>query len=215
MALAAVARFRPVLLAAVVLAAVACGGDTKAPTTERLPDAASLIPAAPAPQPTPTPVPGSTPEPTPFPADPSPGRPGGESPTAATGCGDPFPPVLSRINVKVHGQQSDRTLLDATPLVADLAYCQAIGFPDRAICPVRPEGHPERVACETAVVGVARDTGRSGPTWSANGRACTGPDGGTPACQNHGDNQYLAFAYGSGVFRACAASGVCGEVALP
>ena len=96
-----------------------------------------------------------------------------------------------------------------------MAYCRAIGFTDgRAFCPVRPEGHPERLACEAAVVGRASDTGRAGPTWSADGRRCTGPDGGT-SCLNHRENQYLAFAYGAGVFRACAASGVCGEITLP
>ena len=214
MAFEAVARSRPVLLAALVLAVGACSEGTKTPTTQRMPDAASFIPAAPAPQPTPTPVPGTTPEPTPFPGDPDPGRPGGGGSTATAGCGQPFPPSLSRINVKLHGQQSDRALLDATPLVADAAYCSQIGFPDRSLCPVRPEGHPERVACETAVVGVASDTGRAGPTWSANGTSCTGPTGG-PSCLNHPENQYLAFAYGAGVFRACAASGVCGEITLP
>jgi hypothetical protein len=118
--------------------------------------------------------------------------------------------------VKLHGQQSDRALLDATPLVGpDAEYCQRIGFTDgRSFCPVRPEGHPERQACEAARVGSASDTGRAGPTWSANGRPCNGLDGGV-SCANHPGNQYLAYAYGAGRFRACAASGVCGEISLP
>jgi len=119
------------------------------------------------------------------------------------------------MTVKLHGQSGDRALLDSTPLVGpDAAYCQQIGFSDgRSFCPVRPEGHPERQACEAARVGRASDTGRAGPTWSANGKPCNGPDGGT-ACQNHPDNQYLAFAWGSGTFRACTQGGVCGEVVL-
>ena len=113
-------------------------------------------------------------------------------------------------------QDFDLVLLDSTPLVGpDAEYCRAIGFTDgRTVCPVRMEGNPERSACEALRVGRASDTGRPGPTWSANGKRCDGPDGGT-ACLNHSENQYLAWAYGSGTFRACAASGVCGELVVP
>jgi hypothetical protein len=106
-------------------------------------------------------------------------------------------------------------VLDATPLVGpDAAYCLAIGYPDgRRYCPVLPEGHPERAACEAMLVGRARDTGRAGPTWSAAGRPCSGSDG-SPSCENHPDNQYLVFAYGTGTFGACAASGVCGQLVV-
>jgi hypothetical protein len=210
-------RTRPVALFALVLAGLAagsCGGGKKDTSpTPAYPDAASLIPTQPAPQPTPTPTPGSVPD-----VDPLPARPGGTGDAAgvaSSGCGAPVPPPVSRINVKVHGRGDDRTLLDSTPLVGpDVVYCRAIGYDDgRAFCPVRPEGHPERQACEAARVGRASDTGRPGPTWSADGKRCNGPDGGA-SCLNHPDNQYLVFAYGSGTFRACAASGVCGEIAL-
>jgi hypothetical protein len=168
-----------------------------------------MVPTAPAPQPTPTPVPGSEPDPDPVPAIPGGGGGGSSS------CGPPVPPPLSRMNVKVHGRSGERYVLDATPIVGpDVAYCRVIGFTDgRQFCPVRVEGHPERQACEAARVGRAADTGRSGPTWSANGKRCNGPDGST-SCMNHPDNQYLVFAYGSGTFRACTAGGVCGEVAV-
>lgn len=168
------------------------------------------MPTVPAPQPTPTPVPGTEPE-----ADPVPAIPGGGGGVSGS-CGEPVPPPISRMNVKLHGAAGDRALLDSTPIVGpDAAYCKRIGFTDgRTFCPVRGEGHPERQACEAARVGRASDTGRAGPTWSANGKRCNGPDGGT-ACLNHPDNQYLAFAYGSGTFKACAQSGVCGEVVLP
>ncbi len=107
----------------------------------------------------------------------------GDLPPAGSGCGKPYPPPISRFNAKVHvpGQPA---LLDSTPLVADLAYCNLIGYTDRAFCPVRMEGSPERVACEAWAVGNARDTGRAGPTWTRmpEGTPCTGPASG---CSNH------------------------------
>jgi len=192
------------------LALAACGGGGETATPSRpapLPDVA-LVPTAPAPQPSPTPIPGSEPDPDPVPAIPGGG--GGSST-----CGAPVPPPVSRMNVKPHGGSGERMLLDSTPIVGpDVAYCARIGFTDgRPFCPVRVEGHPERQACEAARVGRASDTGRAGPTWTANGKRCDGPDGGA-SCLNHPDNQYLVFAYGSGTFRACTASGVCGEVVL-
>ena len=195
------------------LTAGSCGDGAKAPTeTQRLPDAAALIPVAPAPPPKATPTPGAVPEDEIIVVTPDDG---GESGASGT-CGEPFPPPVSRFNVKVHSRQSDRVVLDATPLVGpDAEYCAKIGFPDRSICPVRPEGDPERQACEAARVGRAGDTGRYGPTWAANGGACDGADHGGASCANHPGNQYLAFAWGAGAFRACAASGVCGEIRLP
>jgi hypothetical protein len=205
------------LLAALLaagLAAGACGdGSSSRTPPPSYPDPTSLIPTAPAPQPTPTPTPGSVPEAAPLPA--IPGGTGDQGSTASAGGGEPVPPPVSRMNVKVHSRQTDRVVLDSTPLVGpDVAYCRQIGYDDgRAYCPVRLEGHPERAACETARVGRASDTGRPGPTWSANGGRCSGPDAGA-SCMNHPDNQYLVFAYGSGTFRACTASGACGEITL-
>ena len=201
-------RLAPALV--VLLLSAACGGGTSEPTrTPTQPDVAS-IPTAPAPQPTPTPTPGTEPEPVP-------GVPGGGGDGGVAGrCGAPTPPPVSRMALKVHGSSGDRSLLDSTPLVGpDAEYCKKIGFTDgRTICPVRMEGSPEREACEAARVGRASDTGRPGPTWSANGKRCNGPDGGT-ACLNHSENQYLVWAYGAGSFKACTASGVCGELVLP
>jgi len=109
-----------------------------------------------------------------------------------------------------------RLILDSTPLVGpNRDYCQQIGFTDgRQFCPVRPEGHPERFACEAAIIGQARDTGRTGPTWSANGAGCLSGAGNPPYCNNHPDNQFLVFAVGSGTFQACGQSGVCGAVVV-
>jgi hypothetical protein len=201
-----------VVVLAAGLAAGSCGDGEKAPSEPpRLPDAAALIPAAPAPQPSPTPTPGALPDDEIIVV-----IPGGDGGGASGTCGEPFPPPISRFNVKVHSAQSGRATLDATPLVGpDVEYCRQVGFPDRSICPVRPEGTPDRVACEAARVGVAGDTGRYGPTWTANGGPCDGADHGGASCDNHPGNQYLAFAYGAGTFRACAASGACGAIELP
>ncbi len=192
---------------AVALALGACHDAQTSPPAP-LPNAASLIPEAPA-RPSPTPTPPEDP----LPATPGDGRGGGTNTT--TGCGEPVPPPISRFAVKVWGQAGDHAVLDSTPLIGpDVVYCRQIGYTDgRSFCPVRPDGHPERLACEAIGVGVAADTGRVGPTWTADGRPCTGPAPGA-YCVNHSANQFQVLAYGSGTFRACAQSGVCGQVVL-
>jgi len=198
------------VLGTLLLSHAACGGGSsgsdKQPT-ERLPDAASLIPTAPAPQPTATPA-----EP-PASEDPWPASPGGGG---SAECGDPVPPPIATMALKVQGGTAERLLLDSTPLVGpDIAYCKRIGYTDgRAYCPVRPEGSPERVACEALRVGRATDTGRSGPTWTVDGRPCDG-SGAVASCVNHPANQFQVYASGSGKFRACAAGGACGDLRVP
>ncbi len=132
-----------------------------------------------------------------------------DAPPQGSGCGRPFPPPISRFNVKVHFQSGDYWTLNSTPMVGhDVEYCARIGYTDgRSLCPVRPEGHPERLACEEWAVGRAEDTGRVGPTWTFEDHYCTGPESG---CQNAADNQYLLWAYGSGRYAACATNGACG-----
>lgn len=169
---------------------------------------APLIPVAPipaAPQPTPRPTPGvpgaPPPDEEPLPA----GGGGGGGP-----CSDPLPGPASQVNVKVHIRGANRITLDATPLVGpDDAYCRQVGFTGRRFCPTRLEGHPERASCDALVSGTAADTGRAGPTWKVNGQPCDGN-----GCQNHPDNQFLAFAYGPGTYSACVASGACGSLAV-
>ena len=210
-------RAVPLLVLVFGVAFGSCGGGDGAKQSQTLPDAAALIPTAPAPQPT------ATPSGTPTPpgqvvvvVTPGGGGGGGGGGTNSTGCGAPVPPPVSRFNVRALSHAADRYTLDSTPLVGpNAAYCAKVGYYDRSICPVRLEGSPDRSACEAAVVGIAADTGRQGPTWSANGGPCDGHDHGGGSCANHGSNQYLAFAWGVGTFRACAANGVCGSVTLP
>lgn len=154
--------------------------------------------ATPTPAATPTPKPTATPGPEPTPA-----------PTPVAGCNPPLPPAVSRMNTKIHIKGGPKITLDTTPLVRDAAYCRKVGFPDRTECPVRPEGNAERVPCETYAVGHAFDTGRAGPTWYKDGKLCTGQ---SDSCENHPDNQYLLWAYGSGYYKACTEDDVCGGV---
>ena len=129
-----------------------------------------------------------------------------DAPPIGSGCGRPYPPVVTRLRCKVHLKGRGVYTLDSTPLVGpDLAYCSSVGFTDRAICPLRQEGAPDRVACENWRVGKAKDTGRPGPTWTkGDGSYCTGPESG---CQNHPDSQYQLFTYRSGTYVVTAENG--------
>jgi hypothetical protein len=186
--------------------------------TEELPTAPSASPKAPnsgvlkvsiptiptpTPKPAPTPTPGPAPTPTPTPQ--------ATPPPNTGGCGQPIPPPLWNINTKVHIRGPRFWTLDSTPIVHDREYCAQIGFTDgRVDCPVRTEGSSDRLACEVyALGGYAVDTGRPGPTWTRNGKHCTGADG---DCENHQDNQFLVYAYGGGAYQACSRTGVCGTV---
>ena len=78
--------------------------------------------------PSPTPIPTPTPDP--------------NIPPVGSGCGQPYPPKITRFVIKVSYKLKDYWIVDSTPLVGvDGAYCAAIGFTDgRLICPIRPEG---------------------------------------------------------------------------
>jgi hypothetical protein len=153
--------------------------------------------------PVPTPIPAPTPDPNVPPAD--------------SGCGQPYPPKLSRLSAKVHLKDKDYWTLDATPQIGPNGdYCAAIGFTDgRLFCPVRPEGAPDRAACENWRIGIAKDTGKPGPTWTftppdGTQTYCTGPDSG---CE-HNDNPFQMNAYKGGIYQVCAADppGLCDQV---
>ncbi len=155
---------------------------------------------APSPDPSSPPNPDPTPEPTPEPKDEPP-------PEDTGGCGEPLPPPIQSANVKTHFKRAAKWTLDSTPLTGGWEYCKEIGFRDgRNNCPVRPEGHPERKACEAWAVGNAEDTGRTGPTWLRDNKHCDGS-----ACENSPTNQYQVFAYKNGTYKACVKSGACGR----
>jgi len=134
----------------------------------------------------------------------------GDLPPVGSGCGAPYPPPISRMNCKLHLRVGEYDLLDSTAIVGhDAAYCAAVGFPDRSLCPVRPENSPEREACEAWRVGYAQDTGRPGPTWTVGGRFCTGKASG---CENHPTNQHQLMVYASGTYQVCSQTGSCCSV---
>ncbi|MGE5126817.1 MAG: hypothetical protein ACM3PV_11035 [Betaproteobacteria bacterium] len=197
----------------VCLLALACG-TLHSPTEPKPAPEKNSQSNPPDPSGVPAPVfggPAASPSPSPS-ADPG----AQATPPPATGegsgeCGEPLPPPVTSIGVKVHIRGTENWILDSTPLVGpDLEYCRKIGFTDnRSVCPVRPEGNPQRSACELYAIGRAKDTNRPGPTWYLDGHFCTGRASG---CENNGDNQYLLNTYRGGTFRACANNGVCGEV---
>ena len=132
----------------------------------------------------------------------------------ASDCSDPSPPPLARVDVKILIVGASRLILDATPIVGpDPDYCEKIGYTDRRrFCPPRPEGNPERGACDDLLVGRALDTNRYGPTWTVNGENCVNYAKRMPFCNNHPDNQFLVEAFGAGMYEACSRSNVCGGV---
>jgi hypothetical protein len=133
-------------------------------------------------------------------------------PPPGSGCGRPYPPPLNRFNSKVHIPGGEYDLLDSTPIVRDAEYCAAIGYTDGRIdCPLRLEQNPERKACENWRVGIAKDTGVPGPTWTLDGHYCTGKDSG---CENFAENQYGLKAYAGGTYRMCSKDDVCGELVV-
>jgi hypothetical protein len=161
--------------------------------------------------PTPTIIPIPTPVPTPT---------GLPTPDPTTSACVPEPPPISRVNVKVHNDQGVKKVLDSAPIVCSggefEGFCEKMmNDPSRRCCPPRPEGHPQRVACDELLMGRARDTGKVGPTWTLNGKACLNEESNVvPRCVNHPTNQYLLFSYGPGRYTACTQGGACGELVI-
>lgn len=119
------------------------------------------------------------------------GNGGGGTPPPSTGyqCPSPVPPRLwtaetlpggwgedqigkprFEIKAKMHG-----AVTDSTPIVSPHAceYCASIGMGElgpgvpRCGCPVRPDGHPDRVECENVLL--VPPSGKYGPKWVKKG----------------------------------------------
>jgi hypothetical protein len=170
--------------AGALAAQLACGGSPATPTTP--------LPPTATPTPTPTPDPGI--------------------PPAGSGCGEPYPPKLASINVKLHIKAPEYFTLDSTPLVGPSSqYCREIGYTDgRQYCPVRLEQDSERRACEAWVMGNAKDTGTPGPTWTREWETyCTTFAEST--CEHDPTNPFELFVQVGGWYQACRGE-ICGEV---
>ncbi len=184
-----------------------CGEPARTPTT-----ASGPVISLPLPRPSATPTPAPTPGPTPSPGGGTPGLPAGMV------C-DPTPPPLHRFHAKVHSRDNaGRLVLDSKPIVVNVdGYCDRVGFGDWKYCDTRPEGHPQRAACDYLVAGRAPETGRWGPSWTFGGQPCSSATG---SCANHSTNQFMTIAKANGTYVACAsddwpvaASGTrCGEI---
>ena len=110
------------------------------------------------------------------------------------------------MDLKIHSNSGGRTVLDSKPVVLNVdRYCEVVGFGDWKFCDTRPEGDPQRVACDYLATGKATDTGRFGPTWFGEGKPCGAE---FSNCTNHASNQFMAIAKDYGEFMACAADDV-------
>jgi hypothetical protein len=133
-------------------------------------------------------------------------------------CGSPAPPPLYGLIVSVQNVAGNtRWVLDSRPQVVNEgagtadSYCGKLGFDSRQrSCDTRPEGNLQREACDALVVGKARDTGRIGPTWTADDKPCisAGDPTGASGCINNPDNQFLITARGAGSYLACVADNI-------
>ncbi|MGE5127413.1 MAG: hypothetical protein ACM3PV_14060 [Betaproteobacteria bacterium] len=140
---------------------------------------------------------------------------------------DPTPPPLYRMEPKMWMQRGGGGwILDSKPRVMNVDnYCDRVGIGAGRFCDTRPEGNPQRQACDYLAVGQASDTGRWGPTWTLDGKACDPPGnaGGTNRCLNAPTEQFQVIAKGPGLYQACASplarvdpeGSRCGEVQVP
>jgi hypothetical protein len=179
------------LLPALALSSSSCGGGSASPVVSSTP--------------VPTPIPTPTPDP--------------NVPPAGSGCGQPYPPKITRFAIKVLYRLPDYWIVDSTPLVGpDAAYCAAAGFTDgRSICSIRPEGASDRSACELWRAGTSKDTPpRPGPTWTLktpDGKVgyCTGPASGCDHFTGDEMGPFSIKAIASGIYTVCTADGACAE----
>jgi hypothetical protein len=185
---------RPFPAVFLTLALAGCGSSSPTPSTPT-----GGTPATPTPAPTTTPT-----------------------PVASANACNPLPPKdkFYGFHVKVQVDQGNKRILNASPLVADPAYCASIGIVAE-FCETRYEDDPQRPACDDYISGVS-NTGRPGPTWTmvaSNGSEtpCRGVNEGGDAdgCKNNPTNQYLAFVFGDGgQFKACGGTGTNGSCGL-
>jgi hypothetical protein len=175
------------IVGALVLSA--CGESSSTPTAVKTPVVSTRL--TPAPSPTPSPSPSPTP------------RTSASLPPGLV-CSPPTPPPMLRMSLKIHARDGTRIVLDSKPLVPNTnGYCEKAGFGDWKYCETRPEGHPERVACDYLAVGQSEATGRWGPTWYFGDDEVCGTN--TENCANHPTEQFMAVAKKKGAYVACAA----------
>jgi hypothetical protein len=177
---------------ALILGTAACGGGGSAPAGPGTP------PPPPVPSPTPTPN------------------------AYAAACGTPLPPFefAYGFGIKVQLEPTkNKKILNASPAVRNLEYCDAAGFPNTLICNTRKEESPQRVPCDHYLSGMS-DQGVPGPNWFQDFGypggterlvKCGAPD---TKCNLKPENQYLLDIHEVGRYVACGGVGgtsTCGD----
>ena len=187
---------RRLLLLALILGMAACGGGSSA----------TGGPGSPPPVPVPVPSPTVTPNP------------------YAEACGTPLPPpeFAYGFGIKVQLEPTrNKKILNGSPSIRNLAYCEAAGFSNTLICNTRKEDNPQRVPCDHYFSGMS-DQGRPGPNWfqdfgypggSERLVKCGDPD---TTCRLKPEDQYLLDIHEVGRYVACAGvggagAGTCGD----
>jgi hypothetical protein len=177
-----------------VLGTAACGGGSAAPPS--------------GPSPPPTPAPSPSPSVNPF----------------AAACGTPLPAFEDSygFGIKVQLEPSkNKKILNASPAVRNMAYCEAAGFPNTLICNTRKEDDPERVPCDHYLSGMS-DQGVPGPNWFQdfgnfpNEQFVKCGEPGT-TCSLKPENQYLLDIHDVGRYVACGGEGgadTCGDCVI-
>ena len=178
----------------VVLAAglAACGGGAAGP------------PAAPGtpPPPVPSPTPSANP--------------------VAAACGQPLPAFTDAYGYGIKVQlepTNNKKILNASPAVRNIDYCQAAGFPNTLICNTRKEDDPTRVPCDHYLSGMSNQ-GVPGPNWFQDFGDFPNEQFvpcGTPGttCSLKPENQYLLDINEVGRYVACSpATGTCGDCVI-
>ena len=184
-------RYVLFIVLAVGLAACGGGGASAPPTTPGTP---------------PPPTPSPSPTPNPF----------------AAACGQPLPAFADAYGYGIKVQlepTKNKKILNASPAVRSLEYCQAAGFPNTLICNTRKEDDPTRVPCDHYLSGMSNQ-GVPGPNWYQDlGNfpneqlvPCNSPD---TRCYLKPENQYLLDITDVGRYVACSsATGTCGDCVI-
>jgi hypothetical protein len=158
--------------------------------------------------PPPPPVPSPTPTPNAY----------------AAACGTPLPPseFAYGFGIKVQLEPTkNKKILNGSPSVRNLQYCEAAGFSNTLICNTRKEDNPQRAPCDHYFSGMS-DQGRPGPNWfqdfgypggSERLVKCGAPD---TTCSLKPEDQYLLDIHEVGRYVACAGvggsgAGTCGD----
>lgn len=151
----------------------------------------SCPPPTPTPSPSPSPSPTISPTPSPTPTvEPTP------TPTPISECPDPKPERFWEDGTphwKINSHLYSLRWIDTTAVtVAQWKFCEAIGMgtmadgSPRGECPVRPDGHPDRIPCEKYL---------AGGDWTLQGK-------GVVTCYFNPDN-HAQFMVSDGNCRLC------------